>query len=47
VRPDLAYSLANKLNVNFEKESSSKEDKKYMFFKTALSLYRDTKELKW
>jgi hypothetical protein len=29
VRPDLAYSLAtNKLNVNFEKESSSKEDKK-------------------
>jgi hypothetical protein len=28
--------------VNFEKESSSKEDKKYMFFKTALSLYRDT-----
>jgi hypothetical protein len=27
VRPDLAYSLAtNKLNVNFEKESSSKED---------------------
>jgi hypothetical protein len=39
VRPDLAYSLAtNKLNVNFEKESSSKEDKKYMFFKTALSI---------
>jgi hypothetical protein len=32
--------------VNFEKESSSKEDKKYMFFKTALSLYRDTKAIK-
>jgi hypothetical protein len=28
------------------KESSSKEDKKYMFFKTALSLYRDTNQLK-
>jgi hypothetical protein len=43
VRPDLAYSLAtNKLNVNL-KESSNKEDKKYIFFKTALSLYKDTK----
>jgi hypothetical protein len=47
VRPDLAYSLAtNKLNVNFEKESSSKEDKKIYIFKTALSLYRDTKAIK-
>jgi hypothetical protein len=43
VRPDLAYSLAtNKLNVNFEK-AAAKKIKKYMFFKTALSLYRDTK----
>jgi hypothetical protein len=42
VRPDLAYSLAtNKLNVNFERKA--KKIKKYMFFKTALSLYRDTK----
>jgi hypothetical protein len=48
VRPDLAYSLAtNKLNVNFEKESSSKEDKKYMFFKTALSIQRYESQLKW
>jgi hypothetical protein len=47
VRPD-PYSLAtNKLNVNFEKESSSKEDKKYMFFKTALSLQRYESQLKW
>jgi hypothetical protein len=44
VRPDLAYSLAtNKLNVNFERKAAAKKIKKYMFFKTALSLYRDTK----
>jgi hypothetical protein len=43
VRPDLAYSLAtNKLNVNFEKESSSKEDKIYVL-QDSTSLYRDTK----
>jgi hypothetical protein len=29
--------------VNFEKESSSKEDKKYMFFKTAL-LYTEIRK---
>jgi hypothetical protein len=44
VRPDLAYSLAtNKLNVNFEKESSSKEDKKIYVLQDSTSLYRDTK----
>jgi hypothetical protein len=37
VRPDLAGLPTS--NVNFEKESSSK-DKKYMFFKTALSIQR-------
>jgi hypothetical protein len=47
VRPDLAYSLAtNKLNVNFEKKAAAKKIKKYMFFKTALSLYRYEKPIK-
>jgi hypothetical protein len=45
VRPDLAVWPPTKLNVNFEKESG-KEDKKYMFFKTALSLYKNTKPIK-
>jgi hypothetical protein len=42
VRPDLAYSLAtNKLNVNFEKESSSKEDKKiYVLQDSTFSIQR-------
>jgi hypothetical protein len=42
VRPDPAYSLAtNKLNVNFEKESSSKEDKKiYVLQDSTFSIQR-------
>jgi hypothetical protein len=44
VRPDLAYSLAtNKLNVILKKRAATKKIKKYIFFKTALSLYKDTK----
>jgi hypothetical protein len=32
--------------VNFEKKAAAKKIKKYMFFKTALSLYRYEKPIK-
>jgi hypothetical protein len=43
VRPDLAVWPPTSLTLNFEKKAATKKIKKYMFFKTALSLYRDTK----
>jgi hypothetical protein len=42
VRPDLAYTATNKLNVNFEKESSSKE-KKNICSSRQHSYYTETK----
>jgi hypothetical protein len=46
VRPDLAYSLAtNKLNVNFEKESSNKEEKNIYSSRQHFSIQRYESQL--
>jgi hypothetical protein len=46
VRPDLS-TATNKLNVNFEKESSSKDKKIYVLQDSTFSIQRYESQLKW